>query len=242
MPATADRFGSVEPGERLSALAAVAVVQAGLGLALLMGLRVPTTAAIDIVERLIEIGVPPVPVVRPPPSPKVVKRAARHASAAPKAAPAPPGGTTGPVTAHAPASVTPAVAIRPTLPVAGGGTGTGPALGSGSGGGTGGNSSGDGDDGGTDLIQIAGEIRPSDYPRNLREAGIGGRVGILFVVGVTGRVTSCAVTRPSGVPELDSLTCRLIQERFRYRPSTDRYGRPIADEVEGEHVWTSSRR
>jgi protein TonB len=39
------------------------------------------------------------------------------------------------------------------------------------------------------------------------------------------------------VPQLDSLTCRLIQQRFVYRPSTDRYGRPIADEVEGEHDW-----
>jgi protein TonB len=52
-------------------------------------------------------------------------------------------------------------------------------------------------------------------------------------------VTSCTVTRSSGVAELDALTCRLIRERFRYRPSTDRYGRPIADEVEGEHDWVA---
>ena len=71
--------------------------------------------------------------------------------------------------------------------------------------------------------------------------GIGGRVGMVFTVGANGRVTSCTVTRSSGVPELDSLTCRLIQQRFRYRPSTDRYGRPIPDEVEGEHDWVAGR-
>jgi protein TonB len=64
---------------------------------------------------------------------------------------------------------------------------------------------------------------------------------MVFTVGTDGRVTSCTVTRSSGVPELDALTCRLIQQRFRYRPSTDRFGRPIPDEVEGEHDWVAGR-
>ena len=114
-------------------------------------------------------------------------------------------------------------------------------IGSGAGGGTGGQGYGGDDEGGTDLVQIAGEIRSSDYPRDLRERGIGGRVGMIFTVGTDGRVTSCTITRSSGVPELDALTCRLIRERFRYRPSTDRYGRPIPDEVEGEHDWVAAR-
>lgn len=109
-----------------------------------------------------------------------------------------------------------------------------------------GSGSGSGDrgegDGGTDLVQIAGAILPSDYPRDLRERKIGGRVGVLFTVGVNGRVRACSVTRPSGVPELDILTCRLIRERFVYRPSTDRFGHQIADEVEGEHDWTAGGR
>ena len=54
---------------------------------------------------------------------------------------------------------------------------------------------------------------------------------------MNGRVTRCIVTSSSGIPELDALTCRLIQKRFRYRPSTDRNGRPVPDEVEGEHIW-----
>jgi protein TonB len=44
------------------------------------------------------------------------------------------------------------------------------------------------------------------------------------------------------VPELDALTCRLVQQRFVYRPSTDRYGRPIEDEVDGEHDWVARGR
>jgi protein TonB len=132
--------------------------------------------------------------------------------------------------------------VRPSAAPSGGGAGSGPALGSGLGGGTSGTGYGAGDDAGTDLVQIAGAILPSDYPRHLREAGIGGRVGVLFGVGADGRVTRCAIARSSGVPELDALTCRLIQQRFRYRPSTDARGRPIPDEVEGEHVWVAARR
>jgi protein TonB len=111
--------------------------------------------------------------------------------------------------------------------------------GSGAGAGAG---TGEGDDGGSDLVQIAGAILPSDYPRALRDRGIGGRVGVVFTVGASGRVTACSVTRPSGVADLDALTCRLIRERFIYRPSTDAQGRPIADQVEGEHDWVAARR
>jgi protein TonB len=170
------------------------------------------------------------------------RRIAEHrAAAAPKTEPKPIGGSPGPVPSHVLPAPTPIVALHPSAPASGGGAGAGPALGSGAGGGSGGQGYGGDDEGGTDLVQIAGEILPSDYPRDLRERGVGGRVGILFTVGVDGRVTSCRVTRSSGVPELDVLTCRLIQERFRYRPSTDRYGRPIPDEVEGEHDWVAAR-
>jgi len=237
MPAPAP----VHPRERLIALVAVALVQIGLGAALLIGLRVDILPRGELVSRMIDIALPRPP--PPPPVPPVIRpRPARHPqSAAPKAQPKPIGGSPGPTPSHAPPAPTPVVALRPSASASGGGSGTGPASGSGAGGGTGGQGYGSGDDGGTDLVQIAGEILPSDYPRNLRERGIGGRVGIVFTVGTDGRVTSCTVTRSSGVPELDSLTCRLIQQRFRYRPSTDRYGRPIPDEVEGEHDWVAGR-
>ena len=222
--------------ERFAALAAVALVQLVLGAALLSGLRVDTLRDNELVSRLIEVTIapPPAPVV-PVVHPRVIRR---HEAAAPKAEPKPIGGTPGPHPSHATPAPTPVIALRAAV-ASGGGTGSGTALGSGSGGGTGGQGYGGDDDGGTDLVQIAGEIRASDYPRDLRERGIGGRVAMVFTVGTNGRVTRCSITRSSGVPELDALTCRLIQQRFRYRPSTDRFGRPIADEVEGEHDWVA---
>jgi protein TonB len=128
------------------------------------------------------------------------------------------------------------VAVKPSAAPSGGGTGTGPALGSGAGGGIGGSGYGGGG-GGRDLELLSGDITPRDYPRNLAKAGIGGTVRMLGTVEVNGRVTHCRVTLSSGVPELDGLTCRLIEQRFVYRPATDRYGRPVSDEVEIEWTW-----
>jgi len=245
MPAEAHGFGRISSGERLTALAAVSIVQLGLVLALLSGFRVQISRPADVVERLIEVALPkppPPPVPIPQPQLQTRPKTARQFQSAPKAEPDKLGGSPGPSPASALPSITPVVAVNPTAPPSGGGTGAGPALGSGAGGGTGGAGYGGSGDGGTDLEQIAGAILPSDYPRRLRENGIGGRVEFAFTVGTNGRVIRCTITRSSGVPELDALTCRLVQQRFRYRPSTDRYGRPISDEVEGEHIWVANHR
>jgi protein TonB len=233
MPAYAQARRTVRPRERALALAAVVLVQLALGALLLSGFHVDVTQPADIVQRLISLTLakPPPPVsVKPP------RRPQHRQAAAPKAEPQKLGGSPGPKPAHSPPSVAPVVAVKPRAAPSGEGTGTGPAVGAGAGGGTGGNGYGD-DDGGSDLEQIAGEITSRDYPRDLREAGIGGRVQFTFTVEPNGRVGRCTVTRSSGVPELDQLTCRLVQQRFVYRPSMDRYGRPIADEVDGEHDW-----
>jgi protein TonB len=240
MPAYADRQRTVRPRERAYALAAVVVVQAALGIALLSGLRVQVSRSVDAVQRLVDITLPKPP---PPPRPPPViaqHKIAHQSSSAPKAEPKPLGGSPGPTPAHAPPSVAPVIAIRPTLAPSGGGTGTGPAVGGGAGGGQGGQGYGE-DEGGADLEHIGGEILPSDYPPQLGRAGVGGRVTVTFTVQVNGRATGCHVTRSSRVPELDALTCRIIEQRFRFRPSTDRYGRPFADEVDWDHDWIPPR-
>lgn len=235
MPAYAKHERTMRPRERAYALAAVALVQIAVGLALLRGLHVEMVRGSDIVQRLVEVTLPkPPPPLQPPPKPK------RRQAAAPKAAPEKLGGSPGPKPAHAPPSVAPVVAVKPSAAPSGGGTGTGPALGAGAGGGTGGNGYGE-DEGGTDLEQIAGEITSRDYPKHLGNFNIGGRVSMTFTVQVNGRVTGCRVTRSSGVPELDDLTCRLIEQRFRFRPSTDRYGRPVSEEVDYDFDWISLR-
>jgi protein TonB len=224
----------MRPRERALALAAVVFVQAGLGLIVLRGFHVDVVHPGEMIQRLVQITLQ-----KPPPRPLVqlVRPEPHHRQgAAPKAERVNHGGSPGPQPAHAPPSVAPVVPVKPADAPSGGGTGTGPALGAGRGGGSGGDGYED-NDGGTDLEQIAGEITSRDYPRDLRAAGIGGRVQFTFVVEPNGRVGRCTVTRSSGVPELDALTCRLVRQRFVYRPSTDRYGRPIADDVDGEHDW-----
>lgn len=232
------RPAPVRPRDRLLAFAAVVVVQLGLGAALLSGFRVDALKQNELISHLIEISLPKPP--PPPPPLMVVKpRRAQHrtaAAAAPKAAPKPIGGSPGPQPSHALPTPTPVVAVHPTAAPSGGGTGTGPAIGAGAGGGTGGNGFGADDGGGTDLEKISGDILPSDYPASLGSAGTR-RVSVTFTVQTNGRVTNCRVTRSSGIPQLDALTCRLMQERFRFRPSTDRYGRPIPDEVDWDQDW-----
>jgi periplasmic protein TonB len=234
VPAYAQHDRMTRPRERAYALVAVVVVQMGLAFALLTGLRVDFRRSSDVVQRLIAVTLtkppPPPPMLPPPPH-------ERLRQSAPRTQPDKIGGSPGPQPTHAPPSVAPVVALKPNAAPSGGGSGAGPAVGSGAGGGAGGNAYGAGGGGGSDLEQIAGEIRPRDYPRNLRERGIGGVVGLSFRVEPSGLVSRCTVTQSSGVPELDALTCRLIVQRFRYRPSTDRYGRPIADTVDGEHEW-----
>lgn len=238
MPAYTDRRNLVRPRERVYALAAVVAVQIALGTALLQGLRVTFGRSADVVQKLVEIALPKPP---PPVPPPVVQHKAEHRStSAPKAERKPLGGSPGPAPAHSAPSVAPVVALRPTLPPSGGGSGTGPAVGSGAGGGQGGQGYGE-DEGGTDLEHISGEILSSDYPRELGRAGVGGRVTVTFTVQVNGRATGCHVTRSSRVPELDALTCRIIEQRFRFRPSMDRYGRPYADEVDWDHDWIPPR-
>lgn len=239
MPAYAERERTVRPRERITALTAVVAVQAALAFALLTGLRVSVGRPAEAVQKLIDITLQKPPPLPPPPV-VTAHKTPHRSSSAPKTEPKPLGGSPGPKPAHAPPAVTPVVVIQPTVAPSGGGTGTGPALGSGAGGGTGGQGYGD-EDGGTDQEHIAGEIRMSDYPRELAMAGIGGRVTATFMVETNGRATGCRVTRSSRVPELDALTCRIIEQRFRFRPSTDRYGRPIREETDWEHDWIPPR-
>jgi protein TonB len=234
MPAPAQ----LRPRERLAALAAVGLVQLALGFALFLGFRVQFDHPVEVVQRLVEIALPRAP---PPVLTLLARRRDRlRESPAPEATPQPLGGARGPSPAHTIAAVQPLVTIAPSKFSSGGGAGVGPAAGSGVGGGAGGAGIGE-NEGGTDLIKIAGEILPSDYPRSLGNAGIGGRVGVTFTVETNGRVTDCRVTRSSGVPQLDALTCRLMTERFRFRPSMDRYGRPVRDEVDWDHDWVAGR-
>ena len=90
--------------------------------------------------------------------------------------------------------------------------------------------------------RIRGRLGFSDAARIAGWENIIGReMTTRYIVGVDGRVTDCRATRSSGLPSLDAEICRLIEERFRYRPSRDARGRPIRSGVEMDHSWDQQR-
>jgi len=122
--------------------------------------------------------------------------------------------------------------------------GPGPGAG-GIGDGRGAGGDGDGDGGGwadeTPPRRVRGRLRDSDYPEGAADAGASGVVSVRYWVEVDGRVTGCRVTRSSGSAELDAVTCRLIERRFRYAPSRDAHGRPVRSVVVVDHEWVLDR-
>lgn len=188
--------------------------------------------------------------VIPPPRDRARPVRPRRPRPAPKAAPAPPNLRQQPAPVVVPPlpvrlPVPPVIAVAPVAgagaaPAAGAsdrpGAGTG-AAGDGNGRG-GGGAGGDGDDAGyTPPRQIRGRLRAGDFVRSDEEMGATRRVGVRYLVEVDGHVSECEVTSPSGNAALDANTCRLIMERFRFRPSRDPQGRPVPGYVVETHGW-----
>jgi protein TonB len=133
----------------------------------------------------------------------------------------------------APIANTGAQASQGAAVVAGPGTGAG---GAGNGAGSGRSGNGDGD-GGTPPRLIHGRLKDSDYPKAAGEAGIGGTVAVEYEVETNGRVGDCEVTGSSGNAALDATTCRLIQQRFRFKPSRDENGHVVPAMIVENHTW-----
>ena len=62
-------------------------------------------------------------------------------------------------------------------------------------------------------------------------------MSVSYTAETDGRATNCRITDSSGSPELDDTTCRLIEQRFRFRPSQDRNGRPVRSRIVQDHYW-----
>ena len=218
-----------------------------LGLALLRSLGLELPAPPPGVMELIDLSPPPPPTI-------VAIPAAREKSRRPEGAASPPNLESRRTEIVAP----PVLPLMPppvvTAPVAGVGADpsagsanvAGPGTGSGGQGeGTGSGRSGygpggggDGDGGGmTPPRRIRGSIRDGDYPRALGAAGIGGTVSVIYAVETDGRATNCMITNSSGGDELDDTTCRLIEQRFHFSPSRDRFGRPVRSRIVQDHSW-----
>jgi periplasmic protein TonB len=232
-PAERTRAGMFSVG--MAALLGVALVT-GIG-----GHRLPSAsdalAVFDIAPPVVKPAPPP-PVIPPKQankrpegaaSPPNIRSQASEIVAPPPMIPLPP-----PPIVAAKVAGTGTDATQGSAPVAGPGTGAG---GIGNGTGSGGAGDGDGSGGGEPPRLVRGRLKDSDYPRSLGAAGVGGTVGVRYFVGEDGRVGECTITRSSGSAELDAITCRLVRERFRFRPSLDEDGRPVGSFLVEKHSW-----
>ena len=105
--------------------------------------------------------------------------------------------------------------------------------------------SGDGDgSGGGEAVegprQIGGRIAYRDLPEGLLAEGREAAVRVVFAVRADGKAEDCEIDRSSGNSTIDALTCRLIEQRFRFRPALDRRGRPVRSYVQETHTWYAS--
>ncbi|APZ97891.1 energy transducer TonB [Sphingopyxis sp. QXT-31] len=232
--------GQVSNGQRVIAGggALLGLLVVGLGLASGLDLSAVRTAS----EAISAIALPapkspePISVPTETPSDKAAGAASaanRNAKATSVVAPKP----------KLPPPVPPPVAAAPkpgsasdasagAAPVAGPGSG---AAGRGDGLGAGGSGSGSG--GGTRPAWRSGTIEDRDYPREARRAKIGGEVEVRFTIEATGRVTGCRVSKSSGDAALDAATCRLIEERFRFKPATNAGGIAVASSYGWRQTW-----
>ena len=227
--------------DRIKAGIGVAAFHALLGYALIMGLGIDVAKVVD--DKLKIFDVPrdkPPPPPKPPEPPKQKAKAPEGAAAPPslKAKPTPIVAPPPKVRLKVPPPVTATPKPTPLPPgsqnsagvstIAGTGTGNG-GVGDGTGSGGQGTGAGGGGNGLSSRVQrVGGGIANSDFPEAASRSRASGIVHVRIAVAPDGRVQDCSVVRSSGHEVLDSTTCQLIEERFRYRPARDAAGRPVA--------------
>ena len=66
---------------------------------------------------------------------------------------------------------------------------------------------------------------------------------VAILGGVVGEGAFAPLVQPllAALPRLDALTCRLIRERFRFRPSRSGAGKPVPAWIRENHEWVFER-
>ena len=230
----------------------MAIVVAMLAL-LVLGLNVERTAVTTL--RLVSVDLAEAPQPQPTGQPKAPKPRARKPAPRHEASPR---NVRNEATAVVAPPVRPLV-VPPvvTAPQAGIGSAAnngasslpGPGQGAGGagnglgGGGLGGNGAGDGD--GEAVVgprQTGGKMSYKDLPEGVLGLGQEASVDVVYAVNPDGRASNCRAEHSSGYPLLDNLACRLIEQRFRFKPARDRLGRPVRAWVEETHSWIARER
>ncbi|CAM3175184.1 hypothetical protein SPAN111604_08340 [Sphingomonas antarctica] len=215
------------------------VLEAALLYALIAGLgfSVPGAQTIGETLKTFDMTPPPTPPLPPPPQQKsgrtegAAAPAGLRAKASAIVAPPPPIPLPPPPIVAAPVAGVGTQSRQGASDVDGGGTGAG---GVGDGFGSGGRGFGDGG-GGRECggnwrsaapCQTGGDISYNDVGKGIEDPGDGLDMEIEFEIGTDGRVRECEVTKSSGYLGADDNTCRVVEQRFRYRPAL-RNGQPV---------------
>ncbi len=89
----------------------------------------------------------------------------------------------------------------------------------------------------TPLANPAEWVNTSDYPAGALRRENEGITSFRLTIDPQGRVSACLITVSSGWSALDEATCRLISERARFSPATDRKGRAVAGTYSNRVRW-----
>ena len=89
----------------------------------------------------------------------------------------------------------------------------------------------------TPLASPAEWVNTSDYPAGALRRENEGITSFRLTIDPQGRVSACLVTVSSGWAALDDATCRLISERARFSPATDRKGRAVEGTYSNRVRW-----
>lgn len=84
-------------------------------------------------------------------------------------------------------------------------------------------------------------VTTADYPTADIRAEHAGTVRFRLSLDAGGRVTDCAIVQSSGYPGLDEATCRNVTRRARFDPATDEAGERVAGSFSGTIRWVIPR-
>jgi periplasmic protein TonB len=87
----------------------------------------------------------------------------------------------------------------------------------------------------------AGWVTTSDYPSRDLHDGNQGRVSFELSVGANGKIQGCRIVESSGFAGLDAATCKNVSRRARFKPATDAMGDTVGGTYGGTIRWVIPR-
>ncbi|MCT2398367.1 energy transducer TonB [Novosphingobium mangrovi (ex Huang et al. 2023)] len=84
-------------------------------------------------------------------------------------------------------------------------------------------------------------VTTDDYPTRDIRAGHTGAVGFRLAIDASGRVTDCTIIKSSGYAGLDDATCRNVTKRARFEAATNEAGERVAGSYSGMIRWVIPR-